>query len=155
MLSFQTQISVKGKGGGLAKDGGYDKLPGESVPVADTDNETRGKVRIQNGFTTLSGDEGSQATVTLIRENGSAGIATVEYTVASGSSKDADWADNSGLGGTVEFGDGITTRNIVIDIVQDTWLEADETFTVTIADPDGTEVEDQVVVPDEDESLES
>jgi hypothetical protein len=90
--------------------------------------------------------EGDDADVTLVfpvslsRASGSA--VTVDYTVTADGESPADLTTDIGAttSGTLSFAAGETTADIVVDVTADTTNEADETITVTLANPTGPSV---------------
>lgn len=79
----------------------------------------------------------ADGTVTLKvnRTNGSDGEVSVDFTTSDGTAVAGQ--DYSFQEGTLTFASGITTADIVIQITDDTLIEADETFTVTLSSPGG------------------
>lgn len=82
------------------------------------------------------GDAGTAAlTFTVTRTDGSDGAVTADYAVTLGT---AGAFDITGpLSGTVSFADGATTATITVSVVGDIEVEANETLTVTLANPTG------------------
>ena len=73
--------------------------------------------------------------ITLVRTGGSDGSVTVRVTPTNGSATSpSDYNSNYRI---VTFGDGITTQNFAIPIVQDADEEPDETINLTLSDPTG------------------
>ncbi len=75
------------------------------------------------------------ATVLVRRTGGSAGVATVDYQLTSGSATAG--ADFLPLSGTLTFADGETAREILVPITTGDALELTETFTITLSNPTG------------------
>ena len=81
-------------------------------------------------------ENGGQAVVSLLRTNGRSGTVSVGYYTT-------DVTANAGLdyaaaaGGTVTFADGETNKNILIPLVNDTLVEGDELFLVTLTNATG------------------
>jgi predicted extracellular nuclease len=86
------------------------------------------------------GNAGTTAIVfTISRAGGSDGAVSVDYTVSlPGGAGGAGPSDVSGaLAGTIAFAAGETVKTITLDVAGDTAAEADETFTVTLSNPQG------------------
>jgi len=79
--------------------------------------------------------EGASVDVVVERVGGSDGAATVEYTVASGTADDTDFAATSG---TLSWGSGDgNPKSFTITAIADTALETDETVTITLQNATG------------------
>ncbi len=68
------------------------------------------------------------------------GIVTVKYAVTQSQARDHEHGaakDYEPLGGGLSFGPGETSKNITIDINDDTFFEGDERITIELADPSG------------------
>jgi hypothetical protein len=78
---------------------------------------------------------------TVSRTGGSAGAATVQYSIAApggaGIADSADFAAGGVFAGTLSFADGETSKTISIDVQGDTAVEPTETFTVTLSNATG------------------
>jgi hypothetical protein len=90
--------------------------------------------------------EGSgQVVLTVSRSGGSAGAVTVDYAIAGGSATappgvGADFGGplpSGSLMGTLQFGANVMSRTLTIPIVNDSEVEPDEQFTVTLQNPQG------------------
>jgi hypothetical protein len=93
---------------------------------------------VQFAVAAASVNEGA-GTVTLdvTRTGGSAGAITVDYASANGTATAP--ADYGAVSGQLNWADGdATTKQIVISIVDDTQVEGNETFTVTLTDVPGS-----------------
>jgi uncharacterized delta-60 repeat protein/uncharacterized repeat protein (TIGR01451 family) len=80
-------------------------------------------------------ENGGNAVVSLIRSNGWTGVVGVSFYTRDGTA-------NAGFkytatSGTVSFGDGETNKNILVPILDDTTVEGDETFFVTLTNATG------------------
>ncbi|MGB7326276.1 MAG: Calx-beta domain-containing protein [Rubripirellula sp.] len=81
------------------------------------------------------GEAAGNATFTVTRTGGSDGAVTVGYTTANGTATaGSDYTANNG---TVSFADGETSKTISVAILNDTAVESNETFTVTLSNPTG------------------
>lgn len=92
----------------------------------------------QLGFASSTANVNESAgTITLAvqRTGGSEGTVTVAYSTANGTATAP--ADYTTTSGTLTFGPGVTTQNIVVPIVNDAMPELAETFTVTLSNPTG------------------
>ncbi len=91
---------------------------------------------------TYSASEGAgQAVLTVSRSGGSAGSVTVGYVIAGGTATaGADFnglAPSGSLTGTLEFAANVKSRTLTIPLVNDTEIEPNETFTVTLQNAQG------------------
>jgi hypothetical protein len=80
-------------------------------------------------------NEGESVTITVLRTGGSEGTVTVNYATENGSAVAP--ADYPPASGTLTFGPGVTSQNIVIPTVGDVLPEAAETFNVRLSAPGG------------------
>ncbi|MEM6691716.1 MAG: PQQ-dependent sugar dehydrogenase, partial [Planctomycetota bacterium] len=83
-------------------------------------------------------DEGGIAELTIVRENGSRGFATVDYATIAGSASNND--DFVGATGTIQFADGETRKVIEIATLDDSLVEGNEQFNVTIDNVNGADL---------------
>ncbi len=79
-------------------------------------------------------------TVTLDKASGE--TVTVQYATADGTAKAG--SDYKAVTGTVTFPPGVTSQMVHVDILGDTAVEANETFTVTLSAPSGATLADGV-----------
>ena len=85
---------------------------------------------------TLSVGEGDgTATFTVNRTGGSDGAVSVAFTTANGTATAG--SDYTATTGTLNFADGVTSQTITVSITEDTAIEGNETFTLTISTPTG------------------
>jgi 5'-nucleotidase len=101
---------------------------------------------------TVSADEGSSATLTVIRRDAGKGPASVRYETADGS---ADAADYSAVSGTLQWAaNDSAAKTITIPITADGRFEEDETLTVKLSNARGAvlaaESTTTVVINDQD-----
>jgi uncharacterized delta-60 repeat protein len=88
------------------------------------------------GSSSLSVNEGSgNATLTVLRTSGSRGAVSVDYVATPGTASAG--ADFQAVRGTLAFSDGQTAQSILIPINDDTLVEGNENFTVTLSNPAG------------------
>jgi hypothetical protein len=97
------------------------------------DNDTAGKIQWSAPAVTVKEGAG-QAVLTVRRTGGLAGAATVNYDMFSGSAGASDFA---GVPGTLTFDAGKVSRTLAVPIVSDASAEGDESFTVTLSNPQG------------------
>ena len=112
-----------------------------------------GEISIEDAAVAEGAIGTTEMTLTLTRANGSSGEVSVDYVVTLDT---ADGADVTGpLSGTVTFADGQTSATITIEVVGDQWIEADETMTVTLSNPQGgvTIVDDTAIATITDDDL--
>jgi uncharacterized delta-60 repeat protein len=88
------------------------------------------------GSSSLSVNEGSgNATLTVLRTSGSRGAVSVDYVATPGTASAGP--DFQSVRGTLAFSDGQTAQSILIPINDDTLVEGNENFTVTLGNPLG------------------
>jgi hypothetical protein len=78
---------------------------------------------------------GGNATVTVTLSKAAAGDVTVDYATGDISDTAGSPSDYANTSGTLDFTAGQTSKTIDIPIVQDSSLEGDETFSVTLSSP--------------------
>ena len=102
----------------------------------------------------MEGDSGSTAfTFTVSRSGDVSTAASVDYSVHGSGVNAADAADFAGgvlPTGTVDFAAGEATKTLTIQVAGDTQVEADETFTVVLANPTGAT---QIGTPSSDATI--
>ncbi len=84
---------------------------------------------------TYATPEGTVATITVERVNGTAGAVGVQYATGDGSA--AAGSDYTAASGTLTFADGETSQTFTVQTTQDTAVEGDETFVLTLSNPTG------------------
>jgi predicted extracellular nuclease len=90
-----------------------------------------------NDVTVAEGNSGTtNYTFTVTRSGGSAGTVSATWTLANGTSDDADFTTTPQTG-TVSFADGETSQTITITVAGDTAVEGNETFFVNLTAPTG------------------
>ncbi|HEX8891643.1 MAG TPA: Calx-beta domain-containing protein [Pyrinomonadaceae bacterium] len=75
------------------------------------------------------------ATVTVTRAGNTTGAATVDYTTGNGSANDR--GDYTPALGTLRFAAGETSKSFTISIIDDAYIEPDESFNLTLRNPTG------------------
>ncbi|MEJ2459169.1 MAG: Calx-beta domain-containing protein, partial [Novosphingobium sp.] len=84
------------------------------------------------------GDSGSTDMVfTVTRTGGSDGAVSADWSLTLGTADSSDLGAGAALSGTVNFADGEISKEIHVPIVGDTAFEADETFTIDLANAQG------------------
>ena len=108
-----------------------------TVGVITISDDDLGPGQIAFASSVYSAGEGStNAVVSLIRTNGSQGIVSVKLqTTDVTASSSSDYTAQNNI--TVTFGFGETNKNVLIPIVDDSFVEGDEVFNVTISNPTG------------------
>lgn len=110
-------------------------LSGASSGIVDDDQESPGAVIFDHASPAVDEDAGT-ATLTLVRTGGASGI--VEVTVESSGGSATAGADYTPLLTTVTVADGDTgPYEVIVPIVDDRIIEADETVTFTLSGPTG------------------
>lgn len=78
---------------------------------------------------------GTNLVLTVTRSGGLTNTVTVQYATADGSATAGN--DYTNTSGTLTFTNGVTSRTITIPIIDDSTIESNETFTVTLTSPGG------------------
>lgn len=81
----------------------------------------------------LVGESGPSVSVTVLRINGSNGVATVNYSTSDVTAQAN--ADYTATSGTLSFANGETIKSFTVPILEDSIVEGDETFGVTLSNP--------------------
>ena len=90
-----------------------------------------------NDVAAAEGNAGTtNITFTVTRSGGSSGAVSATWTLANGTSDDADFTITPQTG-TVSFADGVTTATVTITIASDVTVETNETFFVNLTAPTG------------------
>jgi Calx-beta domain len=122
-----------------------------TVTIADDDSGTS---TIQFDSSTYSVNEnGTSATLKVIRSGGVGLTVTVNYASADGTATGG--SDYTAVSGTLTFNPGVTQQTISIPITNDSVVEGNETFTVTLSNPSagaalGTPSSATVTIVDDD-----
>ena len=86
-------------------------------------------------------ENGAMVTVTVNRTAGTTGAVSVDYMLANGTATGGAscgaGVDYVNTGGTVNFAEGESTKTFTVQICDDTVFEGNETFTVTLVNPQG------------------
>ena len=87
------------------------------------------------------GDSGPRTiTYTVTRSGDTTGPASVAWSITAGTADAADFLNGVLPSGTVEFGANETSKTFQIQVNGDTDIEPDETFTVTLSNPNGASI---------------
>lgn len=90
-----------------------------------------------NDVTLAEGDAGTtNYTFTVTRSGGTAGAVSATWTLANGTSDNADFTTTPQTG-TVSFADGETSQTVTITVAGDTSFEGNDTFFVNLTAPTG------------------
>jgi hypothetical protein len=91
---------------------------------------------LEFGSPTLTvSEDGDAAQLVINRGGSSAGTATVDYATSDGTAKQL--GDYTIKLGTLTFADGETSKTLLVPIVDDAYVEGNETFTVTLSNATG------------------
>jgi hypothetical protein len=113
---------------GLAA-GGTRSVLRVTITDDDVDHGSLGFAAIAAGI-----GEGGSHDLAVVRTGSSVGAVSVDYTTVSGTA--IAGADFTSASGTLSWADGDSTRKtITVDTTQDTMVEGDEAFTVTLSNP--------------------
>ncbi|MEQ1859154.1 MAG: Calx-beta domain-containing protein [Chthoniobacteraceae bacterium] len=80
-------------------------------------------------------EDGGPATITIVRNNGSAGAISVSFSTAGITA--ASGGDFTAVNQVVNFADGITSQTVDVPILPDALLEGPETIRLILSDPTG------------------
>ena len=127
-----TSISSSRRSSNSSQPETEDETQDDSPPP--TKANPAGSVRFTIGKFDAKEDAGS-IKITLIRTGGAEGVVAVEYDLSDGSAKMGE--DYLTKKGKLTFADGETSRLVLLDIIDDEAEEEDETFTITISEPEG------------------
>ena len=119
----------------LSNPSGGAQLLGNTATVTILDNDSA------LGFSpvTYSVDEGAtNAVLTILRTNANTGPVTVTFGTVNGTATAG--SDFSAVGGQLSFTNGETAKTLLIPLLNDTQVEGDETFQVTLANPVGAQL---------------
>ena len=103
---------------------------------------------------TYSTPEGSGASITVERINGTAGAVSVQYATSDGTATAG--SDYTAASGTLTFADGETSKSFTVSTTQDSAVEGDETFVLALSSPTGGAAlgsPDQAVVVIQDDDV--
>lgn len=104
-----------------------------STTVTIIDNDALPSVKF--GASTYSVGEGAGSVTIPVTRSSTSGTASVKYATANGTA--IAGSDYSAKSGTLSFAAGVATVNIVVSITNDTAVESNETFSVSLNTPSG------------------
>ncbi len=142
-FSSPTGLAVDESGNILVADTGNSAV--KRISAAQTSNRVAVQVNVDNEFTIndptiAEGDTGTSNlsfTVSLDSPAPAGGV-TVDYTTSNGTATAG--IDYTAASGTVSFAAGETSKTIDVTVNSDAIVELDETLTVTLSNPTGTNV---------------
>ncbi|RME10613.1 MAG: hypothetical protein D6802_08910 [Ardenticatenia bacterium] len=105
-----------------------------TVTIIDDDLSPSGELLFSSAVYTVSEAAGT-ATITVLRQNGSSGTVSVQYSTSDGSARAG--SDYTATAGTLTFADGETVKTFTIPILGDALFEGDETVNVSLFNPSG------------------
>jgi len=109
--------------------------PNQSVvTIQDDDVSAAGQLQFASGTFTVTESSG-QATITVVRTNGSDGTVSVQYVTNNGTATAGD--DYIAASGTLTFADGETSKTFTVTILRDTLSEGYETVLLALSNPTG------------------
>ncbi len=114
----------------LSNPTGSNVILGQSTTTVTIDDVPYSEVGMS--LSALSVEEGNVLSLVVIRTGNTTGIDTVQYNSAFGST---DSTDHELVSGTLTFEAGISTKTIQIQTFEDSTIEANENFTVTLVNP--------------------
>ena len=114
--------------------------PRATVTIENDDGALTPRLDITAASAIVQEGANAKATFTIVRSDNALDPVSVTYTVAGSGpnpASAADFAGNAFPTGTVSLAAGETTKTVEIAIAEDALNEADETFTVTLSNPNG------------------
>ena len=120
-----------------------DTLGTQSTAVASITDFEEGTLQFLNSNFAVSEDEG-EATITVVRTNGSNGAVTVDYATKDDTAKAGE--DYVSTSGTLSFADGETILGFVIPITNDNIGEIENSFDITLSTFTGNSIEGSPIV---------
>ena len=138
----------------VANDAGYSSFiysSGGRITIKDDDQARASRLHVE-GATVLEGDQGTtKAEVRVVLEPASTSTVTVAYQSQDGTA--VAKSDYLPVSGTLSFAPGEVLKTVSIDVLGDTTVEPDETFSVVLLNPTmallGTARADVVIVNDD------
>jgi hypothetical protein len=98
-------------------------------------------------YTFNEGDNSGAITITVNRSGDTSGTVTVDYSTSDASGSAPCQTNNTGFAsercdystsaGTLRFASGETTKSITVPVINDSYIEANETFSATLRNPQG------------------
>jgi len=146
--TFTVTLSAPGGGASLG-------TATATVTINDDDEVVAQPGTIALAAATVSVNEGAgNASFVINRTGGSDGSVTVTYATSNGSATAG--SDYTAVNTTVTFADGETTKTVTVPILEDTEVEGNETFILTLSSPTngaslGTTVSSTATIVDNDE----
>ncbi len=114
--------------------GGASLVTPASATITIKSDDAGGQVKFSAPTYSVSESAGN-VSITVVRTGGTASAVTVGYATANGTATgDVDYGETAG---TLTFAAGQTSATIVVPILQDPRPEGNETFTVTLSNPQG------------------
>jgi uncharacterized delta-60 repeat protein len=105
------------------------------APVTIVDNDFNRGILAFSSPTYTVDENGLKVTLTVVRTNGSAGAVSVDYTTRNGTALAGQ--DYTAKQLTLTFAPGQVSRTIEIDILDDSFIEPDETFSLVLTNATG------------------
>lgn len=126
-LSNDFKIRFRANVSGGREDGNVDNVLIEGTNA--------GSTFVINDVQMNEGDSGTTDFIfTVTRGGDTSGTATIDFATADGTATTGD-GDYTATGGTLTFGDGVTSQQLNVAINGDTALESAEVFTVALSNP--------------------
>ena len=104
------------------------------------DNDEYGQFFFQNEYVSCKESQ-RKVILTVVRRNGNSGTATCDYKTKEGSATEFNDKTQAGdyvaVSGTLTFPQGVSRKDIAIDIIDDGNFERDEMFQVVLSNPTG------------------
>lgn len=105
-----------------------------TVQVTILENDVPGVLAFDSSTASVS-EDGTSIDITVSRTNGKDGVVSVDYQTSNGTAQAG--SDYEARGGTLTFGNGIATQTISVPITDNTDINDDKTFFVTLSNPEG------------------
>ena len=122
----------------------FNRIVGGTVDIGAVELQSLASVTIADAN---ASEATGMLTFTISRSGNTDGPTSVTYTVSNGTTKNGDFPSGTLPSGLVNFAEGETSKTITVPILDDTRVETDETFTVTLTNPTpGTTIADAMAI---------
>ncbi len=121
-----------------ASGGGYDGTSIANVTATISDNDIAYTLAANQASVTEGNTGATPISFSLTRTGDITRSSTVDFSLGGSATPGVDYNNIIPASGTVNFGAGVTQTAITMDVLGDFVVEGDETVTITLANPNGT-----------------